>query len=111
MIDCNEYEIVFDAVTKQITTSVRSAIVTGPCATLPPPPPPPPPSGNDFREETIYFTMTARFFDGDPANNYYDRDRIKQGDPQWRGDFKGLIAQLDYIRSWASPRSGSPHPS
>lgn len=63
----------------------------------------------DFREETIYFVLTARFFDGDPGNNYYNRDRIKLGDPHWRGDFKGLIEQLDYIKElgfsaiWISP--------
>ncbi|HSQ63533.1 MAG TPA: alpha-amylase family glycosyl hydrolase, partial [Polyangiaceae bacterium] len=51
----------------------------------------------DFREETIYFLMTTRFFDGDPSNDYYDRDRVVLGDPTWRGDFKGLIQQLDYI--------------
>ncbi len=63
----------------------------------------------DFREETIYFLLTARFYDGDSSNNYYNRDRIKQGDPQWRGDFKGLIQQLDYIKDlgftaiWVTP--------
>ena len=91
--DCAEYEIDFDAQTKQITTIVRGAVTTGACGTAPPPPP-----GAEFREETIYFVMTARFFDGDPSNNYYNRDRIKIGDPQWRGDFKGLISQLDYIK-------------
>jgi glycosidase len=104
--DCTEYTIVFDATTKQITTTTRAAITSGACAT---PPPPPPPSGPDFREETVYFVMTARFFDGDPTNNYYNRDRIKDGDPQWRGDFKGLISQLDYIQGlgftaiWVTP--------
>lgn len=73
----------------------------------PPPPPPPPPS--DFRKETIYFLMTARFYDGDSSNNYYNRDRIEPGDPQWRGDFKGLIEKLDYIKDlgftaiWVTP--------
>ncbi len=63
----------------------------------------------DFREETIYFVLTARFYDGDSSNNYYNRDRIKVGDPQWRGDFKGLIQQLDYIKDlgftaiWITP--------
>ena len=52
----------------------------------------------DFREETIYFLMTTRFFNGDPSNDYYNRDRIELGDPQWRGDFKGLIQQLDYLK-------------
>ncbi|MBL8149361.1 MAG: hypothetical protein JNN15_05490, partial [Blastocatellia bacterium] len=66
-------------------------------------------SGNDFREETIYFLLTTRFFDGDPNNNFYNRDRIKIGDPHWRGDFKGLIQQLDYIKDlgftaiWITP--------
>jgi glycosidase len=108
--DCTEYQIVFDAATKQITPTVRGAVTTGACATAPPPPPPPPPpSGADFREQTIYFVITTRFFDGDPDNNYYNRDRIKTGDPQWRGDFKGLIAQLDYIKDlgftaiWVTP--------
>jgi len=69
----------------------------------------------DFREETIYFLLTARFYDGDPSNNFFCRDRIrfnKAGeavDPHWRGDFKGLIQRLDYIRElgftaiWITP--------
>lgn len=63
----------------------------------------------DFREETIYFLLTARFYDGDSRNNYYNRDRIKMGDPHWRGDFKGLIDKLDYIQDlgftaiWITP--------
>ncbi len=110
--DCTEYEIAFDAATRQITTAVRAAITTGACASTPPPPPPPPPppaGGVDFRRETIYFVMTARFFDGDPSNNYDNRDRFKAGDPHWRGDFKGLIARLDYIKDlgftaiWVTP--------
>lgn len=66
-------------------------------------------SGTDFREETIYFVLTARFYDGDADNNYYNRDRIQPGDPHWRGDFKGLIEQLDYIKDlgftaiWITP--------
>ena len=55
------------------------------------------PELGDFREETIYFMMTTRFYDGDPSNNYYNRDRLELGDPHWRGDFKGLIEQLDYL--------------
>ena len=70
----------------------------------------------DFREETIYFLITTRFFDGDPSNNYFCRDRIKFNeatgeaeDPHWRGDFRGLIQKLDYIRDlgftaiWITP--------
>ena len=74
------------------------------------------PSGQDFREETIYFLITTRFYDGDPDNNFFCRDRIKFNavtgeaeDPHWRGDFKGLIQRLDYIRDlgftaiWITP--------
>ena len=70
----------------------------------------------DFREETIYFLITTRFYDGDPSNNFFCRDRIKFDpetgeavDPHWRGDFKGLIERLDYIRDlgfsaiWITP--------
>ena len=70
----------------------------------------------DFREETIYFLITTRFCDGDPSNNFFCRDRIKFNattgeaeDPHWRGDFRGLIQQLDYIKDlgfsaiWITP--------
>ncbi len=69
----------------------------------------------DFREETIYFLITTRFYDGDPSNNFFCRDRIRFDaagqavDPHWRGDFKGLIERLDYIRDlgftaiWITP--------
>lgn len=70
----------------------------------------------DFREETIYFLLTTRFYDGDPSNNFFCRDRIqfnavtgKPEDPHWRGDFKGLIQRLDYIQDlgftaiWITP--------
>jgi glycosidase len=70
----------------------------------------------DFRQETIYFLITTRFYDGDPSNNFFCRDRIKFNaatgepeDPHWRGDFKGLIERLGYIRDlgftaiWITP--------
>ncbi len=69
----------------------------------------------DFREETIYFLLTARFYDGDPSNNFFCRDRVRFDengnavDPHWRGDFKGLIQRLDYIKDlgftaiWITP--------
>ena len=66
----------------------------------------------DFRDETIYFVMTTRFYDGDYENNTYCWDGIKnaaQQDPEWRGDFKGLIQKLDYIKAlgftaiWITP--------
>lgn len=65
---------------------------------------------SDFRDETIYFAMTTRFYDGDPGNNTYCWDGFKNvNDPEWRGDFKGLIEKLDYIKAlgftavWITP--------
>lgn len=65
----------------------------------------------DFRDETIYFVMTTRFYDGDPSNNTqcWDNQAANEGDPAWRGDFKGLIEKLDYIKAlgftavWITP--------
>lgn len=64
----------------------------------------------DFRDETIYFAMTTRFYDGDPQNNVYCWDGDKNiNDPEWRGDFQGLIDKLDYIKAlgftavWITP--------
>lgn len=65
----------------------------------------------DFRDETIYFVMTTRFYDGDPSNNTqcWDNQERNNGDPAWRGDFKGLIEKLDYIKAlgftavWITP--------
>ncbi|MBD5236173.1 MAG: starch-binding protein [Bacteroidales bacterium] len=67
----------------------------------------------DFRDETIYFAMTTRFYDGDPKNNVLSwdgqEDQIKNNDPVWRGDFAGLIQKLDYIKAlgftaiWITP--------
>ena len=65
---------------------------------------------DDFRDETIYFAMTTRFYDGDPQNNTYCWDgTLNVNDPEWRGDFKGLIKKLDYIKAlgfttvWITP--------
>lgn len=64
----------------------------------------------DFRDETIYFAMTTRFYDGDTSNNTYCWDgKLNVNDPEWRGDFKGLIQKLDYIKAlgfttvWVTP--------
>jgi len=65
----------------------------------------------DFRDESIYFVMTTRFYDGDPSNNAqcWDGAAANHGDPCWRGDFKGLIDKLDYIKAlgftavWVTP--------
>ena len=60
----------------------------------------------DFRDESIYFMITTRFYDGDPKNNVLCWDnqqcQIATGDPCWRGDFQGIIDKLD------SPPSGLP---
>ena len=67
----------------------------------------------DFRDESIYFVITTRFYDGDPANNVLCWDnqtaQISTNDPCWRGDFQGLIDRLDYIKAlgfsaiWITP--------
>ncbi|MGN0501755.1 MAG: alpha-amylase family glycosyl hydrolase [Ruminococcus sp.] len=67
----------------------------------------------DMREETIYFVMTTRFYDGDSGNNVHCWDDGQAGnpdsDPAWRGDFKGLAEKLDYIKAlgfsaiWITP--------
>jgi glycosidase len=78
-------------------------------------------TGNDFREESIYFLLPTRFYDGDSSNNVpnewcsYDptnpnRKITDPNDVTWRGDFKGLITKgLDYIKDlgftaiWLTP--------
>ncbi len=58
----------------------------------------------DFRDESVYTLMISRFYDGDSGNNVYCWDDAQAGntenhDPAWRGDFKGLIDKLDYIKA------------
>ena len=67
----------------------------------------------DFRDESIYFMITTRFYDGDPKNNVLcwvnKQCQIDTGDPCWRGDFQGVIDKLDYIKAlgftaiWITP--------
>lgn len=65
----------------------------------------------DFRDESIYFVITTRFNDGDESNNVqcWDGQSQNEDDPPWRGDFKGLIDKLDYIKAmgftavWITP--------
>ena len=67
----------------------------------------------DMREESIYFVITTRFYDGDKGNNVHCWDDKQAGnpdsDPAWRGDFKGLAEKLDYIKAlgfsaiWITP--------
>ncbi|MEO0796874.1 MAG: alpha-amylase family glycosyl hydrolase [Verrucomicrobiota bacterium] len=91
--DNKTYRITFDVVTKNIEVNEVGA------------------SRSDFREETIYFVITTRFYDGDTSNNMkcWDGNLNPAGDPAWRGDFKGLIEKLDYIKAlgfsaiWITP--------
>ncbi|MFZ4057531.1 MAG: starch-binding protein [Ferruginibacter sp.] len=74
----------------------------------------------DFRKETIYFLLPTRFFDGDSTNNRPNEwcsyipgvtnpNITDPKDVTWRGDFKGLIEKLDYIKNmgftaiWITP--------
>ena len=70
--------------------------------------------GGDPRKDSIYFAMTARFYDGDASNNRGGSQHEKSGnaangDPMFRGDFKGLADRLDYIKGlgfsaiWITP--------
>lgn len=67
----------------------------------------------DLREDTIYFIITTRFYDGNTGNNVHCWDDSQAGnpdsDPAWRGDFQGLIDKLDYLKAlgfsaiWVTP--------
>ena len=67
----------------------------------------------DMRQDSIYFVITTRFYDGDTGNNVHCWDDAQANnpdtDPAWRGDFKGLIDKLDYIKAlgfsaiWITP--------
>ena len=67
----------------------------------------------DMRQDTIYFVITTRFYDGDTGNNVHCWEDAKannpDSDPAWRGDFKGLADKLDYIKAlgfsavWITP--------
>ncbi|SBT45215.1 carbohydrate binding domain-containing protein [Micromonospora auratinigra] len=72
------------------------------------------PLGGDPREDSIYFVMTARFADGDTGNDRGGSQHVASGnaandDPMFRGDFKGLVDKLDYIKGlgfsaiWITP--------
>ncbi|MFI9151607.1 carbohydrate binding domain-containing protein [Streptomyces sp. NPDC053367] len=72
------------------------------------------PLGTDPRKDPIYFVLTARFYDGDSTNNRGGSQHVKSGnaandDPMFRGDFKGLVDKLDYIKGlgfsavWITP--------
>ncbi|UNU26773.1 alpha-amylase family glycosyl hydrolase [Microcoleus vaginatus] len=68
----------------------------------------------EFRQETIYFVVVDRFYDGDPANNegpnpeLYDPEGKDWG-KYWGGDLQGVIDKLDYLKEmgvtavWLTP--------
>src|SRR5262249_31139428 len=101
----------FDAANNKSASSATASATTG---AAPPPPPSGEPLGGDIREDAIYFVLTARFYDGDASNNRAGSMHVESGnaaknDPMFRGDFKGLIQKLDYIKAlgfsaiWITP--------
>jgi cyclomaltodextrin glucanotransferase len=68
----------------------------------------------EFRQETIYFIVVDRFYDGDAANNegpnpeLYDPEGKDWG-KYWGGDLQGVIDKLDYLKDmgvtavWLTP--------
>ncbi|HEY9619081.1 MAG TPA: alpha-amylase family glycosyl hydrolase [Crinalium sp.] len=68
----------------------------------------------EFRQETIYFIVVDRFYDGDPENSegpnpeLYDENREDWG-KYWGGDLQGIIDKLDYLKNmgvtavWLTP--------
>ncbi|KOP28282.1 cyclomaltodextrin glucanotransferase [Hapalosiphon sp. MRB220] len=68
----------------------------------------------EFRQETLYFIVVDRFYDGDPDNSQginaelYDPNRQEWG-KYWGGDLQGVIDKLDYLKNlgvtaiWLTP--------
>ncbi|WP_240473429.1 alpha-amylase family glycosyl hydrolase [Ferrimonas senticii] len=77
-----------------------------------------------FASKAVYFVLTDRFVDGDPANNFADSSGYNRpieliaGSPAnvgyLGGDFKGLLSQADYIAEmgfgavWMTPIVDNP---
>ncbi|MCL2552270.1 MAG: alpha-amylase family glycosyl hydrolase [Actinomycetia bacterium] len=94
--------------------SDASAPVTATTGSAPPPAAPGTMLGTDPRKDPIYFVLTARFYDGDTSNDRGGNQDVASGnaanhDPMFRGDFKGLVQKLDYIKAlgfsaiWITP--------
>ncbi|WP_431684038.1 carbohydrate binding domain-containing protein [Kitasatospora sp. KL5] len=100
-----------DAVGNVSAASAAAVATTG---TAPPQPANGEMIGTDPRKDPIYFVLTARFNDGDSGNNRGGSQDVKSGnaannDPMFRGDFKGLVQKLDYVKGlgfsaiWITP--------
>jgi cyclomaltodextrin glucanotransferase len=68
----------------------------------------------EFRDRTIYFILTDRFYDGEPENNMGKNDELFDPDRKnwykyWGGDLQGIIMKLDYLNGmginsvWITP--------
>ena len=108
------YTYTIKAVDAAGNLSAASAPVTVTTGSTPPVPPGGVMLGGDPRKDSIYFVLTARFYDGDTSNNRGGSQNVSSGnaannDPMFRGDFKGLIDKLDYIKAlgfsaiWITP--------
>nr|BDS38157.1 alpha-amylase [Streptomyces dimorphogenes] len=108
------YSYTVRAVDAAGNTSAASAAARVTTASAPAEPPTGTPLGTDPRKDPIYFVLTARFYDGDSSNNRGGSQHVKSGnaandDPMFRGDFKGLVDKLDYIKGlgfsavWITP--------
>ncbi|MEW2295987.1 carbohydrate binding domain-containing protein [Streptomyces sp. NPDC006743] len=95
-------------------TSAASAPANATTGQAPPPAQQGTMLGGDPRKDPIYFVLTARFYDGDSGNDRGGSQDVTSGnaadhDPMFRGDFKGLVEKLDYIKAlgfsavWITP--------
>lgn len=108
------YSYTVKAVDAAGNVSAASAAATATTGEKPTAPASGKPLGTDPRKDPIYFVLTARFNDGDTTNNRGGSQHTKSGnaavdDPMFRGDFKGLVGRLDYIKGlgmsaiWITP--------
>ncbi|MGW3912514.1 carbohydrate binding domain-containing protein [Streptomyces sp. NPDC005070] len=108
------YTYTVKAVDAAGNTSPASAAATVTTGEKAPTPAAGTPLGTDPRKDPIYFVLTARFYDGDSSNNRGGSQDVKSGnaannDPMFRGDFKGLVDKLDYVKAlgfsavWITP--------
>ncbi|MFG2217830.1 carbohydrate binding domain-containing protein [Streptomyces sp. NPDC048685] len=108
------YTYTVKAVDAAGNVSAASAAATATTGEKPATPAAGKPLGTDPRKDPIYFVLTARFEDGDSSNNRGGSQHVKSGnaandDPMFRGDFKGLVNKLDYVKGlgfsaiWITP--------